>query len=133
MKILERVGITSKVSKEFERPSIYGGEIKFSGIGSGVDFQCRSGFYDNRDILKNEIIFSVYGGSAVTYQANCNPLYEKQFDKNLDNVTKEEISKSHVEDKKKFKEIVNQVDSILTEANIKIEAILKKAGYSKED
>jgi hypothetical protein len=128
--VLKRLATTSKMEREYSEGSQYSCEIKFPTIGSGMDFTGRLGSYDINDKFTNEISLNVYSSGSTYYQKASNPVYEKRYEKDLDEQTKKEIREGFDKDRKELQGVAEQINKIYEEAGKKVEAVLKKAGYS---
>lgn len=132
--ILKRLAITSKMENEYSEASLYSCEIQFPTIGSGMNFFGNAADYNYKGKnFYNQISFGVYSSGSVYFAKDSDPLYEKKYEKNLDDETKKKLLKLFEDDRKEFKNIADQINKIYEEAGKKAEAVLKKAGYTKSN
>lgn len=130
--VLKRLATTSKVEREYSSGSQYSCEIKFPTIGSGMNFLGAAADYDFKGkTFCNQISLGVYSSGNVYFAKDGDPLYEKKYEENLDDETQKKLLKLFENDRKEFKNIADQINKIYEEAGKKVEAVLKKAGYSK--
>lgn len=132
--VLKRLSTEAKIVDEYSRNGFFSCDIEFPTVGSGMKYECRAGDYDYKEkVPVNQVCFLMYSNGEVCYVRKADPEYVKKYDKDLDEETKKKLSELFDKDRKEFKNIADQVNKIYEEAGKKVEALLKKAGYSKSD
>lgn len=132
--VLKRLSTKAKIVDEYSHGAFFNCEIEFPTIGSGMKYECRAGDYDYKEkVPVNQVSFNMYSSGAVYYAKEADPEYMKKYEENLDTETKKKLLELFDKDRKEFKNIADQVNKIYEEAGKKVEALLKKAGYSKSD
>lgn len=132
--VLKRLSTQAKIVDEYSHGAFFNCEIEFPTIGSGMRCECRAGDYDYKEkVPVNQVSFNAYSSGAVYYAKKADSEYMKKYEENLDDETKKKLLKLFENDRKEFKNIADQINKIYEEAGKKVEAVLKKAGYSKSD